>query len=177
MQRMLAAHREVLSRKAGAGLPARIDKIYETAMSPYDRMRFALTPELFPALSKAFQRAWIAQTTAELATTAIAIKRFELQNGKLLCRLEELVPDFLSRLPIDYMDGECLNYCIDCDSFLLYSVGIDGKNDGGDSSSPTGGNPNFQNGRDLVWPQPASEAEIMIKWISMRPTMPARRRR
>jgi len=177
MQRMLVAERETVLENAGAKLPARMERIYETAMSPYDRMRFAVAPLMYGSLSKAFERAWIAQATAELTTTAIAIKRFELRHGKTPNRLEDLMFNFLSRLPIDYMDGRCLKYCIDDDSFLLYSVGIDGKDDGGNGDQSRGSNPNFQNGQDLVWPQPASELEILMKWSSMRPATPERRRR
>lgn len=168
LQRMLEAHREVLSQRDGATLPARMERIAETARTPYDRMRFFVAPMLYPALTKAFQRAWIAQATAELAVTAIAIKRFELRHGRFPGSPGELVPDFLARCPIDYMDGKELKYCLEADSsFRLYSVGIDGKDDGGDGGHAHAGVPNYHNGRDLVWPRPASEPEVAV-WRTLR---------
>jgi hypothetical protein len=167
MQRMINAHREVLSQKAGAMLPGRIERIEQTASSASQRMRFPVASMLYPALTRAFQRAWIAQSTAELATTGIAIKRYALRYGAPPGRLEELVPQFLAQCPIDYMDGRQLKYCRDGDFFLLYSVGIDGKDDGGDGRNANPGLPNFQNGRDLIWPQPASEEELIL-WRALR---------
>lgn len=168
MQHMIDAHREVLSQKAGALLPARIDEVEQWAFKP------SLTPTplsrmIYPALLRAFQKAWIAQTAADLAVAAIAIKRFELRHGRLPATLHELAPEFLPHCPLDPMDGKPLKYCVETNStFRLYSVGIDGTDDAGDGTHTNrGGNPNFHYGRDLVWPQPASEAEI-IRWKVLR---------
>jgi hypothetical protein len=50
-------------------------------------------------------------------------------------------------------------------SFVLYSVGEDGKDDGGDPTPPEPILPNNRNtswwkGRDAVWPMPASAEEV-----------------
>jgi hypothetical protein len=68
--------------------------------------------------------------------------------------LDELVPEFISAVPIDPMDIQPLRYKLNADgTFVLYSVGEDGKDDGGDptptdSKSP----PDLWNARDAVWP-------------------------
>jgi hypothetical protein len=56
------------------------------------------------------------------------------------------------------MSGKSLCYRLKPDgSFLLYSVGEDGKDDGGDPK-PAGGNRyGLWGGRDAVWPMAASE--------------------
>ena len=104
-----------------------------------------------------------------LLITAIALKRFHLRHGGYPAELRELVPDFLSTLPIDWMDGKPLRYRRNADgTFLLYSVGEDGVDNGGD---PTPTEPGaFQPGntksvswwkaRDAVWPSPATAEEV-----------------
>jgi hypothetical protein len=117
----------------------------------------------------------VAQTEASrrLLITTIALKRFHLRYGKWPETLDELVPDFLEKVPIDFMDGKPLRYkFVDAKRYLLYSVGEDGKDDGGDGSPPpadgiplpipASGIPyRFHGMRDIVWPQPATESELM----------------
>jgi hypothetical protein len=46
-------------------------------------------------------------------------------------------------------------------SFALYSIGDDGKDDAGDPTPSNGSSSvQWQRGRDWVWPQPATSAEI-----------------
>jgi hypothetical protein len=98
--------------------------------------------------------------------TAIALKRFQLKHGQWPETLAELSPEFLPAVPIDLYDGKPLKYHPNPDgTFLLYSVGEDGVDDGGDpspamSSSSSSPNLNWTQTRDHVWPQPASPAEV-----------------
>jgi hypothetical protein len=106
------------------------------------------------------------ETARRVVVAAIALKRFQLKNGKLPGKLIELAPEFLASVPIDPMDGQPLRYHPNPNgSFLLYSVGMDGADDGGDPSLPstvTGSSFYWQNdkARDWVWPQPATAEEI-----------------
>jgi hypothetical protein len=88
----------------------------------------------------------------------IALERYRLRHKKFPARLDELVPDLIGELPVDYMDGKPLRYRLDGSQFVLWSVGPNGKDDGGTPKSE----PNFSwmLGPDDVWPQPASEAEV-----------------
>jgi hypothetical protein len=80
-------------------------------------------------------RALAAETLRNIVMTAIALKRYELQHQHLPNKLEALVPDFLKTLPIDWMDGRPLRYRPNADgTFLLYSVGENGIDDGGNPS-------------------------------------------
>ena len=73
-----------------------------------------------------------------MAVTAIALERFRLRHGEYPAQLAGLVPAFLPKAPIDLMDGKPLRYRRKDDgTFLLYSVGEDGKDDEGDSSPPS----------------------------------------
>jgi hypothetical protein len=107
---------------------------------------------------------WI-ETTRRVVITAIALKRFQLQHGKLPETLDALAPEFFQAVPIDPFAGKPLRYHPNVDgTYLLYSIGEDGKDDGGDPTNTASGSSNFywQNNRalDWVWPQPATPAEV-----------------
>jgi hypothetical protein len=108
----------------------------------------------------------IMETARNVVVTAIAIKRYELRHHQLPATLEELTPEFLPSVPIDCMDGQPLRYRPNADgTFLLYSVGENGVDDGGNPAlekGVIGSNYYWQNSHalDWVWPKPATEAEI-----------------
>jgi hypothetical protein len=76
------------------------------------------------------------------------------------------VPEFVPAVPLDPIDGQPLRYRPNADgTFLLYSVGENGVDDGGNPSlekGVTSSNYYWQNDRalDWVWPQPATEEDI-----------------
>ena len=66
------------------------------------------------------------------AITAMAVQKFRLaQNGALVERLEELVPRFLPSVPLDPYDGQPLRYKRLSSGFVVYSIGADGRDNGG----------------------------------------------
>lgn len=102
-----------------------------------------------------------AQTQAEIVTTAIALERYSLRYHKYPARLADLVPAFVKRVPVDCMDGKDLRYRLQPDgSYLLYSVGENGIDDGGDPTPPANTAPGFLKGRDWVWPVLATDQEV-----------------
>ncbi len=66
-----------------------------------------------------------------VALTAIAIERYRLANHALPERLEDLVPVYLPRLLPDPSGGKPLPYKIDGAGYQVYSVGNNGRDDGG----------------------------------------------
>jgi len=114
--------------------------------------------------SRALQRISDMENERRMAVTAIALERFRLRNGKYPVQLQELVPEFLPKTPIDLMDGKPLRYRRRDDAtFLLYSAGEDGKDDGGDASPPAEDTSTFKQWykmRDAVWPMPATPDEV-----------------
>jgi hypothetical protein len=106
------------------------------------------------------------EAARQVVITAIALKRCQLEHGSYPEKLSELVPEFLASVPLDPVDGNPLRYRLNADgTFLLYSVGENGKDDGGNPSLEMG----VESSRyywlnppalDWVWPQPASPEEI-----------------
>jgi hypothetical protein len=95
-----------------------------------------------------------------LVIAAIALERHQHKHGSYPANLEPLVPAFLAALPRDPMDGQPLRYRRNDDGrYTLYSVGWNDQDDGGDPT-PVGTSPYWENGKDIVWPKPAFQAEV-----------------
>jgi hypothetical protein len=97
------------------------------------------TTEHTPPLSR-----WELQTTAfllpelkivaheRLAVTALAVERWRITHGgRPPASLTDLVPGFLPALPADPYDGRPLRYLNRTNSYVLYSIGEDLTDDGG----------------------------------------------
>lgn len=68
-----------------------------------------------------------------LAAIDLAIRLYEVDRGHRPALLTDLVPDYLAAVPIDPLDanGHPLRYLPDAPKPILYSVGLDGVDDGG----------------------------------------------
>lgn len=87
---------------------------------------------LLPAVERSLEKAAVSQATVTLARVACALERHRLATGAYPEQLNELVPRFLSRVPPDPVNGGALKYRREApDRFVLYSVGLDGKDDDG----------------------------------------------
>jgi hypothetical protein len=127
----------------------------------YDRMRFPGYDSI-STLSRTLLKAMMSETDRSMTLCAIALKRYSLRGGKLPTTLDALVPEFLPSLPVDYMDGKPVKYRLNDDNtFTLYSVGEDGKDNGGDVTLAS--NTTFRDmwrRRDCVWPAQATRKEV-----------------
>jgi hypothetical protein len=66
------------------------------------------------------------------AVVALAAEHFRQVRGRWPARLDELVPEFLTAVPRDPQDLQPLRLARLADGIAIYSVGPDGKDDGGD---------------------------------------------
>jgi hypothetical protein len=128
--------------------------------SLYDRLRYPNSGSPFKATGM-IERALRAETERSIALCAVAIKRFELRHGRLPDKLEVMVPEFLEVIPVDWMDGKAIRYRpLSGGGFVLYSVGSDGADNGGDSRIVPGMvTKNGWERRDFLWPMPAPRSE------------------
>jgi hypothetical protein len=110
------------------------------------------------------------ETTRQIVITAIALKRYQIKYGTYPSDLNSLAPEFVTAPPADPADGKPLRYHRNADGmFQLYSIGINGNDDGGDPTpghgySILGPPPDYDwmdmDNLDWVWPQPATPAEV-----------------
>ena len=110
-----------------------------------------------PGLKSSLERIALVDTIQKLTATAIALRRFALAHGNALpATLEELVPHYLPAVPLDPMDLQPIRYRRTADGCLLYGIGPNGKDEGGNPSRAPGKRANSWNdGLDIVWPQVA----------------------
>lgn len=108
------------------------------------------------------QRIFRTEVARNIVITAIALKRYQLRHGAYPSALAALKPEFATEVPRDPIDGKPLRYRLNSDgTYVLYSVGDDGKDDGGDVSAATPSKTtSWLQGRDWVWPLPASDDEV-----------------
>ena len=136
------------------------------ASKPFETppMTMLVSRMVLPALSRTHQKFAMFETHRRLTFTAIALHRHRLKHGQFPASLGALVPEFLAEVPRDFMDGQPLRYRLEPDGqFRLWSVGEDFKDDGGDATTVGAQSTNpfdWLKGRDWVWPQPATEAEV-----------------
>ncbi len=73
------------------------------------------------------------------AITGLAMERYRITNGKWPRKLEELVPEYLAKLPTDPFNGEPLLVGTIPGGLVIYSVGPDLQDNNGliDDSKPT----------------------------------------
>jgi hypothetical protein len=110
-----------------------------------------------PSLASNIERVALLDTIAKLTRTAIALRRFALaQGGALPATLEELGPHYLPAVPLDPMDHQPIRYRRTAEGYLLYGIGPNGTDEGGNSApSARRTSRSMENGLDIVWPQVA----------------------
>jgi len=166
MQRVLAALRSGSRHQSWTRLSAELAETYgpiEARFKELDSFRFTLSGMALGNWRRAFENVARLETQRSLMIAAIALQRYQLRYGKHPPDLESLAPEFLAAVPVDYMNGQPLHYRVEPDgSFRLYSVGLDGKDDGG-NPQPVSAWKSYSSpfdGRDAVWPRLApSEKE------------------
>jgi hypothetical protein len=116
------------------------------------------------SIQKFPQRIFRTEAARQIVIAALALKRYQLRHGVYPRELAALKPELLTEVPHDLMDGKPVRYRLNPNgTYVLYSVGEDGKDDDG-SASPVGPSKTtgWLQGRDWVWPAPASDDEVAL---------------
>lgn len=163
-QHLVAICEEPYSAQVAAQHTAFTDHLWEMVQEANrshfrvaDPVGLILATQVLPLIAVAHQKA--AQRDAQLYGMAafFAIQAYVQEHGTLPEKLEELVPDYLPRVPNDPFDGKAFRYLrsgvpgLPADAWAVYSIGDDFADDGGTAHSvgtcqdDAGPNP------DLVW--------------------------
>ena len=137
----------------------------ESASGPIHAVSHMMSEMLLPSLDRALVIHYRAITMRRLAALGLAMRLYELDNGRRPETLAELAPAYIPAIPRDPFDpgGGALRYAPHGPSPVLYSVGVDGVDDHGAFSLRSGGTgvdldvmdmPFFLNG-DRPLPPPA----------------------
>ncbi|MFO0802966.1 MAG: hypothetical protein U0791_07560 [Gemmataceae bacterium] len=87
---------------------------------------------LFPAVEKVAAATWRSAAEMRCAIAGIACERYRMKTGRWPASLASLVPDHLPAVPIDPFDKQPLRFKKLPDGVLIYTVGTDRNDDGGD---------------------------------------------
>ncbi len=93
--------------------------------------RFGLARLLMPACGKIALADVRTKAILRVAMAGVAAERFRMAKGRWPKELAELVPTYLETIPLDPFDGQPLRLKRSDGTFVVYSVGIDGIDDGG----------------------------------------------
>jgi len=130
MEKMLAAAQKP-TPQARKDLGQVKQDLAAVSSSPLSRIRYPLTTLLLPALDAALEAAARGNGLNDSAITAIAIERYRRDRGQIPDDLQQLVPDFLPAVPTDPYDGKPIRYVVKEDEYLIYCIGRDDVDDGG----------------------------------------------
>jgi hypothetical protein len=138
----------------GTILPERIETERRQAKEIHNHFSFYTFLARFATdadLSKIWQTTAHNQTLVNEAQIACALERCHLAHGKYPETLDALAPQFIEKIPHDIIGGQPLHYRrTDDGKFLLYSVGWNEIDDGGQEPLTKGGVIDYTNG-DWVW--------------------------
>jgi hypothetical protein len=91
-----------------------------------------MTGMLVPMLEAACRNMVKVQVFRSATGVALAATRYRLDHGDYPATMDALVPDYLAAIPVDPFDGQPLRFKKSGDgSVVIYSIGPDGKDNGG----------------------------------------------
>lgn len=89
-----------------------------------------------PTMKRLFERKSSENVNVRATQLLLALRIFTTRHGHLPASLQELTPEFFPRVPVDDYDGKPLRYLPE--KKLLYSIGPDLKDSGGQRSRKDG---------------------------------------
>jgi len=119
--------------------------------------RYALVRTLAPEMDRVMERGFWGKTLHEATLTVLALQRHRQEKGSYPATLEALKQaGYLDVLPADPYSAQPLSYKVANGSFVLYSVGPDFHDDGGQSGRDQDGRPKAwaDKGDTVFWPVP-----------------------
>jgi hypothetical protein len=121
------------------GIAAAVKAAQEVSTDLYAKQNPLLHPDyimarmVIPALTSVSSTVLLVQARERQALAAIALERFYLKHAKYPAKLQELVPEFAAAVPLDPCDGKEVRYrTTTAGRYLLWCLGLDGKDDGGE---------------------------------------------
>ena len=91
---------------------------------------------MMPALAVSLEKKSKDDVQVQSTRIILALRAYQLTHGHLPDNLNALVPEFLTQVPVDDFDGQPLRYS--AEKKIVYSVGKNLKDDGGNSNSEDG---------------------------------------
>jgi hypothetical protein len=121
--------------------------------NPLKRFIYLLNVLATSTLSGSTEKTAVCQTLVNQTLIACALERYRLAHGSYPASLDQIVPQYLAKLPNSPITGKPMNYSLNPDcTFLLWSPGWNLKSLGGKPGEYFGDG-------DIVWGQPLANKE------------------
>jgi hypothetical protein len=115
------------------------DELATARAEAIETKRLIVSCLLIPGISRVGEKAIQDQAQLSCVLAVLAAERFRLVHQRWPKKLEELCPEFLPEVSTDPFDGKPLRLAHKRDGIAIYSVGRDGKDDGGENLDPAKG--------------------------------------
>jgi len=99
--------------------------------SKLEQFKYAMIATLIPAMDAVRRTGETKRGECDGVLIGIALELYRRHNGDWPNGLDALAPQYLPRLPVDRLTGKPLWYRITAEGPVVYSVGVDGDDDGG----------------------------------------------
>ena len=111
-----------------------LEQEWESSSNGLGIIKRPLSNWMLPSLERTVLFHHICLAQRRMAAIALAIRLYELDHGRRPTELAKLVPDYLDEVPRDPMspDGATFHYLPEAEVPVLYSVGENGVDDGGE---------------------------------------------
>ena len=144
-----------LSRLSPYEKRARQATTISQTVTSLSRHRYALVRAMVPALDRVMELGYRGRALHEATLTVLALQRYRQEKGAYPATLDELKhAGYLADLPPDPYSDKPLSYKAAGSSFILYSLGPDFHDDGGESGRNQEGRPKAwaDKGDTVFWP-------------------------
>jgi hypothetical protein len=149
---MPAADRMQEVLKTGSQLNAKAH-----SLDPWQRSNVALSLQVMPAFTQLFHATARFEAERDSALAGVAFRRFQLKHGRAPSSLAEMIPEFLPAVPADpFRRGAPLTLVTTGNQFAIYSVGINGVDDGKLLIDPDTQDDTGMAGNMVIAPEPIS---------------------
>jgi hypothetical protein len=142
LYRDLAYYAQMVLPSAKEALDPAAHRVYPEKIRPASN-------DAYGSVLNAIEKSASSQVELDEARIACRLERYRLAHQNYPASLDELVPAYGNDLPHDVMNGEPYHYKRDGDTYLLYSVAWNQKDDGGDGGKYRG---YLTDSPDWVWP-------------------------
>lgn len=107
------------------------ESVEKLVTGPVSRVRYMFVSVLTPSTTRALWRADEAAQRRAGATSAVALELHRRKHGSYPNSLTEIETSLLPAIPLDIFDGQPIRYALREGKPLLYSIGVDRKDDSG----------------------------------------------
>lgn len=120
------------ARQEVADINAEFQELVSSGLNSYGHIMTAL---LTPAIEATTDAGARAAAHRKIVDVALAVQRYQFKHGRAPDQLEGLIPEYLPQIPVDPYDGKTLRYLAQDTEVVIYSIGRDNQDDGGQSDN------------------------------------------